>query len=111
MALDAEAPRSLRIASFRTDPNELAALTQNVFSERFDLNQQGTLEQFSAYIKKARAEDPEGENQLYPQWQQMQYLYSMFAAHHEALENDRYDGLTWQTLETTIKEIYNNKKA
>ncbi|UEG51434.1 NmrA family NAD(P)-binding protein [Mucilaginibacter daejeonensis] len=109
-ALDADAPRSLRIASFRTDPDELAALTQKVFGERFDLNEKGTLEQFSAYIKKTRAEDPEGESQLYPQWQQMQYLHSMFAAHHHTLDNDRYAGLTWHTAEMTLKEI-NNKKA
>ncbi|QXV66820.1 NmrA family NAD(P)-binding protein [Mucilaginibacter sp. 21P] len=109
-ALDGNAPRFLRIASFQIAPTKLAILAESIFGEAFELNEQGTLEQFSAYIKIIRAGDPEGEKQLYPQWQQMQYLYSMFTAHHNALDNDRYAGLIWQTAETTLKGI-NNKKA
>jgi len=110
-ALDDNAPRFLRIAGFRFSPNELEALTGRVFGEHFKLKEQGTLEQFSAYIQKLRTENPDGENQLYPQWQQMQYLYSMFAAHHHMLDNDRYPGVSWQTAETTLNEINNNKIA
>lgn len=110
-ALDDTAPRFLRIAGFRFSPNELQALTGRVFGEHFKLKEQGTLEQFSAYIQKLRTENPDGENQLYPQWQQMQYLYSMFAAHHHMLDNDRYPGVSWQTAETTLNEINNNKIA
>ena len=110
-ALDDNAPRFLRIAGFRFSPNELQALTGRVFGEHFKLKEQGTLEQFSAYIQKLRTENPDGENQLYPQWQQMQYLYSMFAAHHHMLDNDRYPGVSWQTAETTLNEINNNKIA
>lgn len=110
-ALDDTAPRFLRIAGFRFSPNELEALTGHVFGEHFKLIEQGTLEQFSAYIQKLRTENPDGENKLYPQWQQMQYLYSMFAAHHYMLDNDRYPGVSWQTAETTLNEINNNKIA
>ncbi|MFC1225919.1 NmrA family NAD(P)-binding protein [Pedobacter sp. BG31] len=110
-ALDDTAPRFLRIAGFRFSPNELQALTGRVFGEHFKLKEQGTLEQFSAYIQKLRTENPDGENQLYPQWQQMQYLYSMFAAHHHMLDNDRYRGVSWQTAETTLNKINNNKIA
>lgn len=110
-ALDDTAPRFLRIAGFQVSPNELEALTGRVFGEHFQLKEQGTLEQFSAYIQKLRTENPDGEHQLYPQWQQMQYLYSMFAAHHHMLDNDRYPGVSWQTAETTLNEINNNKIA
>ncbi|WP_293788812.1 NmrA family NAD(P)-binding protein [uncultured Pedobacter sp.] len=110
-ALDDTAPRYLRIAGFQLSPNGLAALTGRVFGEHFKLKEQGTLEQFSAYIQKLRTENPDGENQLYPQWQQMQYLYSMYAAHHHKLDNDRYPGINWQTAEITLNEISNNKIA
>ncbi|MEH3114597.1 NmrA family NAD(P)-binding protein [Pedobacter terrae] len=110
-ALDNTTPRFLRIAGFQISPIELAALTGRIFGEHFELKDQGTLEQFSAYIQKVRTENPAGENQLYPQWQQMQYLYSMFAAHHLTLDNNRYPGLNWQTVETTLQEINNNKTA
>lgn len=110
-ALDDDAPRFLRIAGFQISPNELAALTGRIFGEHFKLKEQNTLEQFSAYIQKLRAENPDGEKQLYPQWQQMQYLYSMFAVHHHTLDNSRYPGLSWQTAETTLHEINNNKTA
>ncbi|WP_412467946.1 NmrA family NAD(P)-binding protein [Pedobacter sp. KLB.chiD] len=110
-AMDDTAPRFLRIAGFRFSPSELAALTVRVFGEHFKLKEQGTLEQFLAYIQKLRTENPDGEKQLYPQWQQMQYLYSMFAAHHHALDNDRYPGLSWQTAEITLHAINNNRIA
>jgi hypothetical protein len=106
-ALDNEAPRYLRIAGFRVSPNDLAQLTGSIFGKSFEMKEQGALQQFAAYIQAMRKEHPEGEEQLYPQWQQMQYLYSMFAAHHHELNNDRYTGLTWQTAEETLQAIKN----
>lgn len=110
-ALDDNSPRFLRIAGFRVSPNELAELAGHVFGKEFKLSEQGSLEQFASYIKTVRSQNPQGENQLYPQWQQMQYLYSMFAAHHTALDNDRYPGINWQTAEETLKQIKNQSHA
>lgn len=62
----------------------------------------GSMENLSAHNKTQRAADPEGENQLYPKWQQAQYLYSMFLVHHLVLDNDRYQGLNWSTAEHNI---------
>lgn len=104
-ALDDAAPRFLRIAGFQVSANDLAALSGRVFGEGFHLKDQGSLEQFAGYIKHVRSEHPEGEHQLYPQWQQMQYLYSMFAAHHTALDNDRYPGMKWTTAEEILMEL------
>ena len=105
VALDDAAPRFLRIAGFRVSPNELTELTRRIFGAAFELKDQGSLEQFAAYIKNVREEHPDGEHQLYPQWQQMQYLYSMFAAHHTVLDNDRYPGMKWTTAEETLMEL------
>lgn len=110
-ALDNNAPRFLRIAGFRVSPNELAALAGDVFNEQFCLKEQSSLEKFASLIKNIRLQQPDGEKQLYPQWQQMQYLYSMFAAHHEASDNDRYPGLSWQNAEETLVGIKNHLKA
>ncbi|QXV63748.1 NmrA family NAD(P)-binding protein [Mucilaginibacter sp. 21P] len=110
-ALDDDAPRLLRIAGFQVSPNELVALSGRVFDQPFALKSQGSLPEFAAYIKKVRADQPQGESQLYPQWQQMQYLYSMFAAHHHAVDNDRYPDIDWQTAAGTLEKIKNKKIA
>ncbi len=110
-ALDDTTPRFLRIAGFRVSPQQLADLTEEVFGTRFELKEQGSLDEFFGYIQHMRRQHPEGENKLYPQWQQMQYLYSMFAAHHQTLDNDRYPGMTWHTATETLQEISNTQHA
>jgi len=102
-ALDDDAPRCLRIAGFRVSPEDLAGLSEKVYGTPFRLQNQGSLEQFMDTIQKVRQSHPEGEQELYPAWQQMQYLYSMFAVHHHELDNGRYPGLTWQTAEEAIR--------
>ncbi|MBP4137081.1 NmrA family NAD(P)-binding protein [Flavobacterium geliluteum] len=101
-ALDATTPRYLRIASFRVSPNDLVALSEQYKDKRFKLVDMGSMEGFSAYNKIQRAQDSAGEDELYPKWQQAQYLYSMFLVHHEALDNDRYLDLMWSKVEDNI---------
>ncbi|TDO82809.1 uncharacterized protein YbjT (DUF2867 family) [Flavobacterium chryseum] len=101
-ALDTNAPRFLRIASFRVSPNDLIALSEQYKGKRFELVDMGSMERFSAYNKIQRAKDPAGEDELYPKWQQAQYLYSMFLVHHQKLDNDRYPTLVWSKVEDNI---------
>jgi hypothetical protein len=101
-ALDETTPRSLRIASFSISPNDLVNLSEAHKGSRFELNHMGSMEGFSTYNKMQRAANPEGENELYPRWQQSQYLYSMFLTHHDVLDNDRYEGLSWSPAESNI---------
>jgi len=105
-ALDDTAPRYLRIAGFRVSPEDLVRLSGKIFGTPFQLQNQGSLEQFSETIQKVRTAHPEGERELYPAWQQMQYLYSMFAAHHGQLDNARYPGLKWQNAEETLRSSH-----
>ncbi|UZT99163.1 NmrA family NAD(P)-binding protein [Chryseobacterium fluminis] len=105
-ALDDTAPRYLRIAGFRVSPEDLVRLSGKIFGTPFQLQNQGSLEQFSETIQKVRTAHPEGEQELYPAWQQMQYLYSMFAAHHDQLDNARYPGLNWQNAEETLRSSH-----
>ncbi len=106
-ALDNNAPRHLRIASFQVSPQDLADLSKIIYGEAFELTDQGSLEQFLAFINKQRQAHPEGEQELYPQWQQMQYLYSMFAAHHPHLDNTRYSGLNWTSATNALQQVQN----
>ncbi|WP_158798374.1 NmrA family NAD(P)-binding protein [Pedobacter sp. L105] len=101
-AMDDATPRYLRVASFQVSPNDLVRLSEEHKGAKFQLVHMGSMENFSAYNKAQRAENPEGENQLYPKWQQAQYLYSMFLVHHPALDNDRYEGINWLPVEHNI---------
>jgi hypothetical protein len=96
-ALDVTAPRYLRIASFQVSARDLAGKTG------YTLKDMGTLAGLDAYNKRGRAAHPEGENELYAQWQQSMYMHSMFSAHNEVLDNDRYPDLIWRKVEDYIK--------
>ena len=94
-ALDDNAPRDLQIASFQISPNEILADVKTASGQDYAIRQLSSLEDFSAFIKKQRAENPAGENELYAKFQQGQYMYSMFTTQNTKLANDRYKGLTW----------------
>ena len=102
-ALDADTPKALCIASFQVSPKDLVAFTAKVFGAPYELVRLGSLADLRAYNRHERAAHPEGENELYASWQQTQYMQSMFSAHHESLDNDRYSGITWSKLEDLIK--------
>jgi hypothetical protein len=103
-ALDDTTPRYLRIASFQVSPHDLVTLSQQFYGQPFQMVNGGTMESFLAYNQKSRAEHPQGEEELYPKWQQAQYLYSMFAAHHSGLDNSRYPDLSWSSAAEAIKQ-------
>lgn len=96
-ALDAATPRLLRIASFQPSPRELVALAQQAGRGEFALVRLGARADLAAAIGHARAANPAGEQQLYANWQQMQYLLSMFSVQNTRLDNARYANLTWTT--------------
>lgn len=101
-AMDDSTPRFLRIASFRVSPDMLVELSKKHQDQKFLLVNMGSMDGFSAYNKLQRAAHPEGEQQLYPGWQQAQYLYSMFLVHHPELGNSRYTDINWATVEEYI---------
>ena len=107
VALDSATPRILRIASFQISPNELAAVGEEVNKTKFNLVPMGSLADLSASNKKARAADPAGEKELYPQWQFGQYFYSMFSVQNNPLDNDRYSDVQWTSAVDVISKISN----
>jgi hypothetical protein len=101
-ALDASTPQALRIASFRISPNELVNLATELLKTPFKLVRLGSLEDLRAYNHRERAAHPEGENEVFPQWQRGQYMQSMFSVHPGPLDNNRYPQLKWTKLQDVI---------
>jgi hypothetical protein len=104
-SLDPATPRVLKIRSFSVTPRELAHFTDEVMKTPFQLVRLGSLDDLSKRNKSERATHPEGENEVYPAWQQAQYEHSMFSRHHEAVENDRYPGLKWTSLAEWVSNL------
>lgn len=101
-ALDASAPRALRIAGDQRSARELTEVVSEVAGEKFRLFRAGGLGTLDALIKVTRALAPGGE-QLYPAWQGMQYMRDMFdgRAKLDPLDNARYPGMRW----TTVRDV------
>lgn len=104
-ALDDNAPRDLQIASFQISPNMILADVKEASGQDFKIHQLSGIEDFAAFLKKQRAENPAGENELYANWQGGQYMYSMFTTQNTKLANDRYQGLTWTSSLDYIKSF------
>lgn len=104
-ALDSTTPKILRIASFQISPNELVEMATEIKGTEFKLMPMGSLEALSAYNKKARAENPAGENELYPKWQGSQYMHSMFSAQNNPKDNSRYSDLKWTSAFEVLSHI------
>ncbi len=94
-ALDPTTPRFLRIASFQISPNELATVAEGAGKGHFALVRLGSRADLATHIQHARAANPAGEQDLYADWQQMQYILSMFSVQNEPLDNARYPELNW----------------
>lgn len=105
VALDENASRDLQIASFQVSPYMIWNFVKEATGQEFKIFQMSSLEDFDQFIKKQRADNPAGENELYAKWQQAQYMYSMFTTQHHQLANDHYQNLTWTTASAYIKSF------
>jgi pimeloyl-ACP methyl ester carboxylesterase/uncharacterized protein YbjT (DUF2867 family) len=101
-ALDEASPRWLRIASFQHSPRELAVLASAAGRGAFEVVRLGSRQDLTTAIAHVRAANPAGEQELYANWQQMQYMLSMFSVQNHPLDNARYPGLTWASAYTTL---------
>jgi nucleoside-diphosphate-sugar epimerase len=102
-ALDAAAPRFLRIAGDQLSARDLAEIAGEVTGGRFRLLRAGGLRRLAALIRITRAVLP-GSSALYPPWQGMQYMHNMFSgsAKLEPLDNDRYPGMRWKPVRDVL---------
>ena len=101
-AMDATTPRFLRIAGFQVSPKELATIAGELKEQEIKLIRQGSLDELLHLIKRERAAHPEGEQELYPSWQQLQYMKSMFSTELVPLNNRRYRDIQFTGAQTFI---------
>lgn len=101
-ALDKDTPRLLRIASFQLSPRVLAAAAEEVKHKPFPLVRLGSRADLARQARQARAANPAGEHELYANWQQMQYMLSMFSVTNDPLDNARYPDLTWTRVQDVL---------
>ena len=104
-AMGASAPKGLQIAGFQVSPNDLVTLATTITGKAYTLNSMGSLEDFQAYTRKLRSEDPAGEQEVFPRWQQQQYMHDQFSTHHDRLDNERYTGINWTGAEDFLRTI------
>ena len=104
-AMDSETPRALHCASFQVTPKELAEVATQVFDAPFELESSARSPSSKKRTPRCGASNPEGEKEIFPPWQRMQYTYCMFATHHTALENDRYPDLKWTSAKDFLKRL------
>ncbi|MCU1263150.1 MAG: NmrA family protein [Bryobacterales bacterium] len=102
-SLDASAVGTLRIVGERISARELAAVAQEVSGKRFKLIDAGSINKLSDTISRLQLAANPDDRELYPDWQLMMYMRTMFSGSAEVrpLDNDRYPNLHW----TSAREL------
>lgn len=103
VTLDHTTTRDLQIASFQLSPNMILADVKALSNQEFKIHQISSIKDFATFIKRQRAENPAGENEMYAKFQQGQYMYSMFTTQHTALANSSYPRLSWTSSKDYFK--------
>jgi hypothetical protein len=101
-AMDMNTPRILRVAGQQASARMLAEIAGNTYGKRFGLLRGGGLRRLQSIIRVVRSLSPKND-EPFPVWQGMQYLYCMFEGSGTLsdLDNDRYQSIRW----TTIREV------
>ena len=101
-ALDADAPRVLRIVGDSLSPRGLAAAMSSVSGQPFKTQWVGGVGMLNVLVRVAKLVGPKGG--VFPPYQGMQYLRDMMSGRGKLapLDNDRYPGLSWTRVETLL---------
>lgn len=102
VALDADAPRLLRIAGDTLSPVDLAGVMSQLTGSRFLTLRAGSTDTLSLIISVLKALNP-SEQDVFPIWQGMQYMRDMFVGDGQLdpLDNARYGEHAW----TSAREV------
>ncbi len=95
----------MRIAGDQKSARELVAVAGAVTKAKFELVRMGSLDDLAGIIRRVRAQNPEGEKELFPNWQGMQYMHGIFSglANLEPLDNARYSNIQWTSAREVIE--------
>ncbi|MET0411919.1 MAG: NmrA family NAD(P)-binding protein [Polyangiaceae bacterium] len=107
-ALDASAPRILRVAGDSISARQLAALLSELAERSYRATSAGSLRTLGLMIGVTRVLVP-GRDEPFPPWQGMQYMRDMFsgAGKLAPLDNERYPGMTF----TSVRAHLSGKRA
>jgi nucleoside-diphosphate-sugar epimerase len=102
-AVERSAPRFLRIAGAELSARGLAKAAGEATGARFRLLRGGSLRTLERLITIMRTVAP-GAEAVYPPWQGMQYLHSMFSGRGklQPLDNARYPELRWTAVQEML---------
>ncbi|KAJ5665871.1 uncharacterized protein N7477_008319 [Penicillium maclennaniae] len=97
-------PNFLRIAGDTVSAQEIADAQTKVDGARYKPSWMGPVGAMELMIRGLRLFG--GEDQIFPVWQQMQYMTNMFSGDGklEPLDNDRYPELSWTKLEDFLRQ-------
>lgn len=103
-AIDAQAPRYVRVAGEQISPRGLAALGEALTGVPFTLIRAGSIDELGLAIERVRAAAPESETEEFPRWQQMQYIRNMASgkAKLEPVDNGRFGDVQWTTVRDLV---------
>jgi uncharacterized protein YbjT (DUF2867 family) len=103
VALDADAPRFLRIAGDVVSARDLATLMTQLDGRRWKPLRAGGIERLSMLIRIARTLSPTSDAP-FPAWQGMQYVRDMSSGRGKLspLDNERYGKTDWTRTEAVL---------
>ena len=104
-ALDAEAPRILRIAGDSQSPTDIAKTLSDLTGENYRTLRAGGMGALETMIRIGKLfAKPDA---VFPPYQGMQYMRDMMSGRGQlaTLDNTRYSGLTWRTLREHLASL------
>lgn len=104
-ALDAEAPRVLRIAGDQLSARGLAEVASAATGERYRTLRAGGVGLLAGMIRVMKTLSP-SPNDLLPAWQGMQYAHNMYSGEGKLtpLDNDRYGERPWTSVRAFLSK-------
>jgi hypothetical protein len=93
----------------RISARELVTVAQEASGERFQLINGGSIIELDDRISRLQMAASPEDRELYPDWQLMMYMRTMFSgsAEVESLDNQRYPDLHW----TSARELLETRFA
>ncbi len=105
-AMDAAAPRDLRIAGGSGSPQDIARIASEVSGRAYRMMRAGGMGRLGLAIRTARTVAP-SSGAVFPAWQGMQYLRDMMSGRGQLtrLDNSRYGKTDWTDIRAMIADL------
>ncbi|SPJ26482.1 NmrA family NAD(P)-binding protein [Palleronia abyssalis] len=105
-AMEADAPRDLRIAGGSGSPRDIARIASEASGRTYRTMRAGGMGRLGLAIRTARTAAP-SNGAVFPAWQGMQYLRDMMSGRGQLtpLDNSRYDKTDWTDIRAMIADL------